>query len=842
MRVVPVFLAAIVLVLAGLWWALGHDEASGRAAMPHATQGPPSARSDSAPSETVVEREPAPSEAPFGRRASSEVGVPALDDGPGPIQGEHRVVARAVDPWGEPIAGATLVVGDSAPVAARPNGTLEWRGALAQAPGETLRVVVGARGFARRTLERRRPDGATTWLGDVDLKPGARIVGRTVDQSGLAVAGATLHLISSRAGEPALESDIYDSIDRSLRSRLSHSPRATSDTLGRFVFDGVEPGAWRLWANSWHHRWSVLDGLEPDGGDELDIGDVALLACDPFATLRGRVLAPDGSPAAGVPVVAHPVDGGVGDSATSDELGRFRLHVGSGKAARLEAQPPVWDWHEIDVEGVLPGPREVELRFGEPSWLWARVRDVEGRPIVRGRVQAERPGQPGRRLGRSISDLWDDGRARLHAPREPFVLVLQAPGWVAEPVGPFEPGANERPIEIVARPVPALRGRVLEGERGVGGIALELHLEPGELSLRHMGWTAHGAPFDYLATHWTHVPVSSQPGGAFALPLPFAIEGACTAWLVARRDARAAAVLGPIEVTARGLEDLRLELRAPGAIVGTLTLDHGPSPAGWTVRASDGLGTHLESVCDAAGAFALGGAHEGAWQVRAFAPGAAFRADARLTGSFPSPIWDVELQAGERVRFDLRVESQGVRVVGRLALTGSAQPITLGQWTVRATRADLPEADALFAGREAVAPDGRFYLRLPAPGRYGLALSSEDPRWGRLVVMRTFDFQSDAQELELTLPLGRFEVAWPNAPSALEGKPFAWRRLVLEAKTDDDSSWMSSRALADGTSGWAPVGEVTWRVEQIGYPDDAGLAEPHAAQVPHAGALRLELP
>lgn len=836
MRVVLLVVATCAVVLAALWFAPGRDEASERGPAPHARVGSPAELDGESPLS-----EPAASSSAAGSNREVQVAHPPASAPSGAtaaLSSPHRVVARAVDPRGVPLPQATLRIGDGDAVGADADGTLEWRGESSLDPGAKLTVHVDADGFARRTLQRSRQDGDTTWLGDVDLIPGVNLVGRVVDASGRTIAGAGLRLDRYNGTKDRLARMV---LDKDIPFRATQR-ETTSDARGSFAFEGVPEGAWNLWAGTLRHRWTVSGLLELTSGPPVDLGDVVLEDADEDACIWARVLAPDGEPLGGVPVAAYATGGTLADSVTSDADGRLRLHVGRGARVRVQADPPVWDWGAIDLADLAPGPGERELRFGEPDWLWARVRDEAGRPVIRGRVQAERAGHPGRRLGRAISDLWDDGRARLHRPGEAFVLTLDAPGFAAEPLGPFEPDAVREPIEIVARETEGLRGRVERDGRGVADAVVELHVGPLEGGVGHQAWEGYGQPFRYLV----HAPPSSATrslsDGSFVLRAVDADAEVPPAYLVVRQDDRCVAVLGPIDASRQPSGAVFVvEVQPSASLEGVLVLE-GESPAGWSVRVNDGFRGALEATCDGHGAFRFQELRAGPWQVRAFPPGARFQAGAMLKDDEGPPEWDLELMPGESRRFELRVTPSTVRVVGRFHVLGDQLPREPGVWRIEFVSLDGDERSWLFGTDLEIDASGTFYAPLPRAGPYQVRLDHWGSELGWLHIRRQVDLRPGAQELELTLTMGRFRAHWPDAPSPERPEARAERHLHAAGQSDDGWTWTQQVQFGAEVSGFLPVGPATWNLRQHNYPADARVGVEHAIDVRGEGVMEIELP
>ena len=435
----------------------------------------------------------------LGGDPGEPVAVRAADRVPGEVEFSlpppaAAVRGRAVDRNGEPVAGARafLLTGESgterlADVAsAGPDGRFVLRSD--RAGGAVVRVA--ADGFATADLTVEPGKDA----GEVTLGWAATLSGRVTD----AVTGEPI------AGAVVVRQDygvMYDAFDDELRDRAFRRALLTdllragvTDDDGRYEIDDLAPYAEReqkIFASAipppgmpirvTHQDYNPMNTMQQP------LPGTANFVLDPAAALTGRVVDADGSPVAGVRVLAAAmglvwldtpgVDGqpsklppGIEDAygnevATTDDAGRYRIFpLPAGNYRVSVGDPP---------DGLVAAPRdgvpvEVGKRNDAPDlvltpggMLTGRLLDADGEPLseltfrfppgVRDgrtgkrpeprptslsmRVEAPGGGLPPATVGRAAVDK--DGRFAFRLPPGRYVPMLNTRGveaeWVPEP-------------------------------------------------------------------------------------------------------------------------------------------------------------------------------------------------------------------------------------------------------------------------------------------------------------------------------------------------------------------------------------------------------------------------
>ncbi len=164
------------------------------------------------------------------------------------------------------------------------------------------------------------PIAAAAFLIAQDPPPGGAVEGTVINSvTGAGISGASVTFAASQ----------------------SNRYQATSDVAGHFKITGMAPGNYRTSVEKDGFAPPTIDlsfltgaGLRVDSGEPVKLE----LKLTPFNTIAGRVLGPDGKPAAGMEVSLYPNI--TADVAVTDSEGRFSLENIRPGSYTLMAKPP----------------------------------------------------------------------------------------------------------------------------------------------------------------------------------------------------------------------------------------------------------------------------------------------------------------------------------------------------------------------------------------------------------------------------------------------------------------------------------------------------------------------
>ena len=343
-------------------------------------------------------------------RADAQGFAPAWEGIQGP--GEHDLEmilvpaparpVRVVDHDDRPVAGAEVIVyRDYALPMSRHLSAADGSLTL-PLPDEEASLVVRAQGYATRHIEDDLGELLEEQQGRIVLKPAFTLRGLVTDEAGVPLAG----------------------VRASLRDDLPRHRTTTED--GRFSFEALELKEYNVNLTlEGYGFWSV--SVWPDDSEHT-------FAMFSLVPLRGVVLFPDGTPAAGVNVRA-------GHAVTrSDENGRFHIARVSPRGVVLIA------WRDkYPVQGdksrvlyrytgrghfkVEPGrkPEDVTIQLKEQglSYMRARVFDVSGAPLAKMPVNVTST----QGMGYSSTRTDAEGRVTVACPVFPGAEVIVNVPW-----------------------------------------------------------------------------------------------------------------------------------------------------------------------------------------------------------------------------------------------------------------------------------------------------------------------------------------------------------------------------------------------------------------------------
>ena len=317
-------------------------------------------------------------------------GTAAVDLGTVALSPGAAIEGRVVDPRGQPIAGAGVMVsldelssfGSSMPSLDELTGaTTDTEGRFRipdLAPGTVVGLMVMAPGWV--TAEIAGIEAPTPSPVEIVLRPAARVAGRVVDErrQGIAEAQVVLTAEARRAvfGGQALPGGTLG--------------QAMTDAAGAFVIEGVAPGTATLIATASSYRPARREGIEiVEGGDVSEI-EVELSA---GAVVTGRVSGADGLPlpSADVEVVRQrggdlfDLFGSMGLQTQTDADGVYRLEgVPEGQLSiAAEHRDHLRTVRDLDVEA---GENRLDLLLERGLAVEGRVLGGDGGPIAGARL------------------------------------------------------------------------------------------------------------------------------------------------------------------------------------------------------------------------------------------------------------------------------------------------------------------------------------------------------------------------------------------------------------------------------------------------------------------------
>lgn len=356
---------------------------------------------------------------------------------------------RVVDPAGKPLSNVRVwpasvdvpgfAKGPSAVTG--PDGRFEIPGPILD-PGVELSVCLD--GYVP---ERIRP----AWLdGPVVLRPAARITGKVTDPAGKPLAGARVQerfqLLQRKPVNAPFDPCRKD------------GGVAVSGPDGRYTLEGLEPGSYILsvHAPGWLRATTAPVNAPPAGTAEAPV-----VALAEGAVVQGRVLDPQGKPAAGISVYEfgrNVYEQGPAKTVTDAE-GRFRLEgVLPGMASiaafdedlgRADANLPVGrgesrlDLQLTPLDAALKAAAAARTELPKVE-VRGRVTGPKGELVVSAAVWIQRLGDVPGRAGYTR----EDGTFSLRLAENVYRLTVERPGYARTRLERLDVG--KQPVDDVA--------------------------------------------------------------------------------------------------------------------------------------------------------------------------------------------------------------------------------------------------------------------------------------------------------------------------------------------------------------------------------------------------------
>ncbi len=447
------------------------------------------------------EREPASIVAAPSADTERAAVRPSAEDAPASAQAQQAppaaelvalVEARVVDARGVGIPSAWLEGPDDARAMSDGSGFVELRVPL-EIEHSFVELVYGAPGYARGIVEATLDAGRTARLGELVAQLGATIAGVVLDEIGGAVAGAS---VWADATEPTDETpeELRRRGRRWFRSGSDSALAVRTDASGIFVLEGVALDPVRVWATKQGHvhAWTEPIVLQP-GERRLGI-ELRLPELGPEDSFSGVVLDPFGEPLANAAIdySFEAGDFGMSGGVFADQNGRFSMLLWRDVEHDLVARDREDRYGVAFAHGVRGGMHDVEMQLTELRELELVVRDGDGEPVdgYRCRVVTHTRSLGGTRQHVTYPEL--DERpgdvAIVRVPEARFSLDVDAPGYAARTLGPYDPESAPRRVECVLEPGAGISGRVTAAGAPVPGASVRLYRVGEDLVLECDGF------------------------------------------------------------------------------------------------------------------------------------------------------------------------------------------------------------------------------------------------------------------------------------------------------------------------------------------------------------------
>ncbi len=712
------------------------------------------------------------------------------------------VVARCVDPAGQPIEGAHLtaahVVGRPSVVTDRDGrATLEVAWPAELTDGNHHWIVVEAAGESLTTLTRREPVQDTgvleISLGELVLSPGGALSGSVRDVDGEPAARARVWVVqgaTASSGPTEEHRRVYGEGFTGLGDGLRAS--AETDDLGRYRFEGVPAGRVSVVARRAGRLCTYTAPIAVPAGGEAEAPVLTLGSVPSDNLIAGHVRDESGGPIADARIAVFddrgPRNINAKTYASSGSDGSFSAVVLSGARYTLEVEQHGRGRRQLLLHDIAAGTHDVVLQFRAKRLFELVVADARGRPIEPTGAWAydERGGHL--HLG------WEegqDGRRLAVVPEQEFSLTVQANGYLPARLGPFEPDEVPARVEVQLREAGVVTGRVLAAGQPLEGATVHVHwLDPRRKYHRF-------ARDVYTRLQGARGPTAkTDPDGRFELSVHragrYVLHAEADAWA---RGESAELDLSP-EMSLPGVE---ITLAEPAAVEGRVLTGGYASVEGRVIAATRGDGHAEVCVTDADGRFRFDGLAPGGWQVRACETDD--QKWLRMARTWPDreldalPV-DVQLLPGRTSVFDVDLTGRyGAELRGRLVLDG----IDCGGWRVSL----WSQGPRVFTK---TAADGSFSQR-GATGMASLSFFGRLPAGGQLEVRQSVTVGEGPNSFYLQVPTGGVElVDLPASSSPPEQDRHEGYALVWMSTPDDAPKF---------TYRFDPGGDGTHRIDAL---------------------------
>ncbi|HTF86994.1 MAG TPA: sigma-70 family RNA polymerase sigma factor [Planctomycetota bacterium] len=610
-KLVAAAVAAVVLGT-GIWFAVDRKEPTVRSAEIAAPESKEIPDLIAAPGASQVEREvlaaPPDQALPSSQLAIAAKSESAVDESSLAIRA--RFVDSAGRPWSEvgfSLQGVSLL-SDKATgsTTCQADGVAELRFVLPETySSDNFEFAATRTGCESLKLHASLARGRVVDLGDLVLQLEARILGMVHDARGVGLADVTVGLLTEEQYRPDV-----GGMRRQGPWRRDQLIVTKSSARGTFELRGVSAGKWRLWAHRDGLGYGYSDAFEVEADTEqagMRIEVPALLTTD---TISGRVLDPQGNPAADARVtfrweVAFDSSGSTTAIAGAD--GNFEIVVNSESPGEVSAEDRDHRLTCVPQKNLAGGTRGIVLQLAERSPQTSarlRIHGPRNEP-VRGAtasvLEHSKTGGFGHPL--TLSEL-EPGLYEFSVPRMRFSLTITADGFLPARFHELEPGSLAAELEVELVVAPMLSGRVTASGKPIAKAKIEA-LPPVP---RGTGLIIGGFPS--LMNPWVDVNATSNDEGSFTIKL----QDDTVVYLRCEAAGFAPRVVGPIDVdSSSGLIEIALDVG--GSIEGHVRAKDGSPVVGAIVGITCGDGHPQTKRSGQDGAFRFEGLTAGSWLV-----------------------------------------------------------------------------------------------------------------------------------------------------------------------------------------------------------------------------------
>ena len=655
---------------------------------------------------------------------------------------------------------------------------VDWPAQLTEGNRHFLVVAASGDGLTRltRQLPVTKEKEQTFALGDLVLELGGAISGTAFDADRSPLPNARIWV--AHAEEPA------QGVTEERRLVFGRGfvglgqgvwSWATTDQQGRYRITGLPIHSVSVVARRFGWLSAYTPPVQLIAGQEVQAPTLTLGRVPAKNLIAGWVRGEDGKPLPGAQISVFPNRGARNiDPQTSTVAappdGAFEAVVMSNEKYTLEVEQDGRKRKQTVVHDIAAGTKDVIVQFVRGREFELVVTGPGGVTVEAPTASASDERGNGLRLG---SKPDRNGVLQLAAPSQKFTLWIRASGYLSTSLGPFEPAAVPKRLEVELKSVGVVTGRVIANGQPVVGAAVHLHFINARSRFHYF---AHNV-FTRLEAAWRS-DVKTDAAGQFELQ----VRRNGLYVVHASADGHARGESGEVElVPGVPAAPLEISLTKPAAIEGHVLTGSNTNAAGQIIAATRGDG-HVEvCVSDSEGRFHFEGLTPGGWQVRACRPDDQRwlqRARTWPDRSITELPVDVQIFALETAKFDVDLRSrESAEIRGRLAIDG----VNCSGWKVSLWR----DGEYLFTKTDA---NGEFTQR-GAVGKTTIYFFGHLPAGGQLQVKQALTLVDGVNALVVSIETGGVDLlslpppVKPPEEARPEGYALVWPGALENAPT-----------------------------------------------------------